>query len=275
MSATYAVLGCGWLGLPLAESLRKSGYSVRGSVRSQTALAALKDVGVAPHLIHLHEDKVEGAISLFLEGVSRLYLTITPGLRKDPKRNFVAVIENLVPHIVKSQVREVVFTSSTSVFGATQGVVGHDTVPLPDTESGRQLLAVEQLLLAQTSFATQILRLGGLVDRDRHPAQTLARKEIITEPQAPINLIHRTDAMGLLLHLPNQAPWNNVYHGVMPWHPSKKDFYGQAAKELGLPPLRFSDMPGATNKKVVDLRIENELGYLFREPRLGLTNWVG
>ena len=275
MSATYAVLGCGWLGLPLAESLRKSGDPVRGSVRRQTALAALEDVGVAPHLIHLHEDKVEGAISLFLEGVSRLYLTISPGLRKDPKRNFVAVIENLVPHIVKSQVREVVFTSSTSVYGSTQGVVGHDTVPLPDTESGRQLLAVEQLLLGQTSFATQILRLGGLVDRDRHPAQTLARKEIITEPQAPINLIHRTDAMGLLLHLPNQAPWNNVYHGVMPWHPSKKDFYGQAAKELGLPPLRFSDMPGATNKKVVDLRIENELGYLFKEPRLGLTNWVG
>ena len=275
MSATYAVLGCGWLGLPLAESLRKSGHAVRGSVRRQTALATLEDVGLEAHLICLYEDRIEGGIGCFLEGVSRLYLTLPPGLRKNPNRNFVAVIENLVPHLVKSQVREVVFTSSTSVFGATQGVVAHDTVPLPDTESGRQLLVVEQLLLAKTSFATQILRLGGLVGQDRHPAQILARSEMITESQAPINLIHRTDAMGLLLHLPNQAPWNATYHGVVPWHPSKKDFYGQAAKELGLPLLQFSDVIGATNKIVQDTRIENELGYIFKEPRLGLTDWTG
>ena len=169
MSTTYAVLGCGWLGLPLAQSFLKSGRHVRGSVRSDSAFKTLTDVGLEAHQIRLYEDHIQGDIFRFLEGVSRLYIILPPGLRKNPNRNFVAVIAHLVPHIIKQKVKEVVFSSSTGVFGATQGIVTPNTTPLPDTESGRQLLAVEQLLLAQTSFLTQILRLGGLVDQDRHP----------------------------------------------------------------------------------------------------------
>lgn len=274
MSTTYAVLGCGWLGLPLAQSFLKSGHHVRGSVRSESAFKTLTDVGIEAHMIHLYEDRIDGDISGFLDGVARLYLSLPPGVRKSPNRNFVAVIVHLMPYIIKHKVKEVVFTSSTGVFGATQGVITPETIPTPDTESGRQLLAVEQLLLEQTSFSSQILRLGGLVDQDRHPAKSLARREMIPEPQAPINLIHRTDAIGLLDHLPTKAHWQGVYHGVVPWHPCKKDYYTQAAQELGLGPLRFSEAVGTTNKIVTDDRVENELAYYFKEPRLGLKDWA-
>ena len=274
MSTTYAVLGCGWLGLPLAQSFLKSGRHVRGSVRSDSAFKTLTDVGLEAHQIRLYEDHIQGDIFRFLEGVSRLYIILPPGLRKNPNRNFVAVIAHLVPHIIKQKVKEVVFSSSTGVFGATQGIVTPNTTPLPDTESGRQLLAVEQLLLAQTSFLTQILRLGGLVDQDRHPVQSLARRNTIPEAQAPVNLIHRADAIGLLNHLPTKAPWQSVYHGVLPWHPSKRDFYDQAAREFGLFPLSFSEVVGATNKIVTDDRIQNGLAYRFKEPQLGLKSWT-
>jgi len=274
MTSNVAVLGCGWLGLPLAEMLLKSGYFVRGSARQKATLNQLENIGIEAHMIDCQENHIEGNIDAFLEGVSRLYVILPPGIRKNPTRDFVAVIRLLLTYVNKSQVRELVFTSSTGVFGSQQGLVLPETQPKPDSESGRQLVEVEKRLLSEFSFSTQILRLGGLIDLDRHPAKTLVRKDVIMEPQAPVNLIHRTDAVGLLMHLPAHAPWKAVYHGVTPWHPSKKDFYNQAAKELGLTQLPFSEAVGTTNKLVKDPRIENMLDYHFKEPRLGLKDWA-
>jgi nucleoside-diphosphate-sugar epimerase len=262
------------LGLPLAKNLLKSGYSVRGSARQKVTLNQLEHVGIEAQMIDCQENHIEGNIEAFLEEISRLYVILPPGIRKDPQRDFVAVIEHLIPYVNKSAVKELVFTSSTGVFGSQQGVVLPETQPLPDSESGRQLVEVEKRLLSQSSFSTQILRLGGLIDLDRHPAKTLARKKVVMDPQAPVNLIHRTDAVGLLMHLPTTAPWKAVYHGVTPWHPSKKDFYNQAAKELGLTQLPFSETIGTTNKMVKDPRVENMLDFHFKEPRLGLKDWA-
>lgn len=274
MTPNVGILGCGWLGLPLAQKLLNSGHSVRGSVRQKSALNQLEHVGIEAHMIDCQEAHIVGNIDAFLQGVSRLYVILPPGIRKNPTRDFVAVVRHLLTYINKSQVKELVFTSSTGVFGGQQGLVLPKTQPLPDSDSGRQLVEVEKLLLSQSSFSTQILRLGGLIDLDRHPAKTLARKNVIMEPQAPVNLIHRTDAVGLLIHLPTHAPWKAVYHGVTPWHPSKKDFYNQAAKELGLTQLPFSETIGTTNKMVKDPRVENMLDYHFTEPLLGLKDWA-
>ena len=96
----------------------------------------------------------------------------------------------------------------------------------------------------------------------------LAKLPVVDNPQAPINLIHKADAIGLLRYLADQAPWQSIYHGVAPWHPTKQDFYAQAAKEMQLP-LPNLRKPGNTNKFVTDPQIES-LGYAFIEPKLGL-----
>jgi nucleoside-diphosphate-sugar epimerase len=196
-------------------------------------------------------------------------LTFPPGIRKNPKRDFVAVIQQLLPHIHKSKVKEVVFTSSTVVYGPQQGLVTPNTVPQPQTESGKQLFEVESILRSQNSFSTQIVRLGGLLGGDRHPVKQLAKLPVVDNPQAPINLIHKADAIGLLRYLADQAPWQSIYNGVAPWHPTKQDFYEQAAKKMKLPFPKFAEKPGNTNKIVTDSQVES-FGYAFIEPKLGL-----
>ncbi|GIR81555.1 MAG: hypothetical protein CM15mP83_2810 [Flavobacteriaceae bacterium] len=52
--------------------------------------------------------------------------------------------------------------------------------------------------MSQHHFSTQIVRLGGLIGDDRHPVKQLAKLPIVHNPEAPINLIHKTDAIGLL-----------------------------------------------------------------------------
>ena len=122
----------------------------------------------------------------------------------------------------------------------------------------------------QDSFSTQIVRLGGLLGGDRHPVKQLAKLPVIDNPQAPVNLIHKADAIGLLRYLADQAPWQSIYNGVAPWHPTKQDFYEQAAKEMQLPLPKFTEEPGNTNKVVTDPQIES-FGYTFIEPKLGLV----
>ena len=46
---SISVLGCGWLGEPLAYYLEKKGNAVNGSSRSTKKLERLKQNGVIPH----------------------------------------------------------------------------------------------------------------------------------------------------------------------------------------------------------------------------------
>ena len=269
MKERIGVLGCGWLGLGLAQSYAVDGFVLHGSRQSKKGANSLQEYGIHGFAVQISENHVSGNLSEFLHGVSRLFLTFPPGIRKNPKRNFVALIQQLLPHIHKSKVKEIVFTSSTGVYGPQQGLVTPNTVPQPQTESGRQLFEVESILRSQDGFSTQIVRLGGLLGGDRHPVKQLAKLSVVDNPQAPVNLIHKADAIGLLRYLADQAPWQSIYNGVAPWHPTKQDFFEQAAKEMQLPLPKFTEEPGNTNKIVTDPQIES-FGYTFIEPKLGL-----
>jgi len=269
MKERIGVLGCGWLGLGLAQSYVADDFVVHGSRQSKKAADSLQVEGIRGFAVQISENHIAGNLSEFLDGVSRLFLTIPPGIRKNLKRNFVAVIHQLLAEIHKSKVKEIVFTSSTGVYGTQQGLVTPNTVPQPQTESGRQLIEVENILQSQDGFSTQIVRLGGLLGGDRHPVKELAKLPVVNNPQAPINLIHKADAIGLLRYLADQAPWQSIYNGVAPWHPTKQEFYEQAAKEMQLPSPKFAKEPGNTNKIVIDPKVES-LGYAFFNPKLGL-----
>ncbi len=62
-----SILGCGWLGLPLAKSLIEKRFSVKGSTTSEAKIVLLKNVGIAPFQIALFENKIEGDMTAFLE----------------------------------------------------------------------------------------------------------------------------------------------------------------------------------------------------------------
>ena len=91
--------------------------------------------------------------------------------------------------------------SSTSVFSDEDKVVTEETLPNPNTESGKQLLQCEKLLQDNSHFETTILRFGGLIGEDRNPIHFLAGRSNIENPDAPINLIHQEDCIGIILKI--------------------------------------------------------------------------
>ena len=277
-----SILGCGWLGLPLAEALMEKGFLVKGSTTSSEKLSVIENLGIQPFWIVLESNNVSGDIETFLQGSKTLIIDIPPKLRGNPKEDFVGKIATFIPFIEKSEIENVLFVSSTSVYGDTSSFasaqddtlsVTEETKTCPETESGRQLVAVEQLLQTNINFKTTILRFGGLIGEDRHPIRFLAGRKNIENPKAPINLIHQTDCIGIIMTILRQAQndkweWNETFNAVAPFHPSREAYYTQKAIDLGLDLPEFNDESPTFGKTILSTKVENVLGYTFSKPNL-------
>jgi nucleoside-diphosphate-sugar epimerase len=258
-----SILGCGWLGMPLAKSFLGKGFSVKGSTTSQEKISILEINGIQPFKIELLEAEIKGEINSFLANSEILIIDIPPKLRSASNENFVKKIENLIPFIEKTKVEKVVFISSTSVYGDDNAVVTETTKPNPDTESGKQLLAAENLLQSNKNFNTTVVRFGGLIGLDRHPIHFLAGRKNIENPEAPINLIHQEDCIGIIEAIVKQDCWNETFNAVAPFHPTRKAYYTQKALELKLPLPDFEQTKISIGKTVSSEKAENFLKYKF------------
>ena len=268
-----SILGCGWMGFPLAKSLLQNGFSVKGSTTSTEKLSVLKNSGIMPFLITLPEGKTTGNLDGFLENSKILIIDIPPKLRGSEKENFVSKIKNVITFIEKSSTEKVLFISSTSVYGDDNLEVTEQTKLNPDTESGKQLVQAEQLLQSNPNFKTTILRFGGLIGEDRHPIKFLSGRKNIENPNAPINLIHQEDCIGIILEILRKAQndkleWNETFNAVTPFHPSREKYYTQKAIEfkLALPEFNFENL--TFGKKISSSKVENVLKYTFTKPNL-------
>lgn len=261
-----SLLGCGWLGLPLAQHLIKKGYILKGSTTSFEKIVVLKSFSIEPHLIALYEDKIEGDISIFFHQSEILIIDIPTKLRGLAKENFVQKIKNLIPFIEQSTIKKVLFISSTSVYEDTENlsIITEEILPNPDTESGKQLFEVEQLLQNNNNFETTILRFGGLIGDDRNPIKTLAGKKEIANPLAPINFIHQTDCIGVIEAILNQNSWNETFNAVGLKHLSRKQYYSNKANDLGLDSPEFNEENISIGKYVTNEKIIKQLGYTFK-----------
>ena len=266
-----SILGCGWLGFPLAKKLIEEGHSINGSTTSENKLSTFRDFGINPYLVTLESESVSKTITDFLARSEILIIDIPPKLRGSTASfptplgmTFVKKIENLIPFIEKSIVKKVLFVSSTSVYGDENGVITEETEPNPDTESGKQLLLAEVLLQNNQTFETTILRFGGLIGDDRQPVKFLAGKENLENADAPVNLIHQNDCIGVIQEIINQSKWNEVFNAVAPFHPTRSAYYTQKAIDLNLALPKFSSEKSNIKKTISSEKTERVLNYKFK-----------
>jgi nucleoside-diphosphate-sugar epimerase len=270
-----SILGCGWLGLPLAKALMTNGFSIKGSTTSEEKLSSLKSLGIDPFLVALDSKNTTGDTDGFLDGSKTLIINIPPQLRGKNsdattvnEKIFVEKIKTLIPYIEKSTIKNVLFVSSTSVYGEVDGTLTEETIPKPDTESGKQLLEVESLLQNNPNFKTTILRFGGLIGEDRNPAKFLAGKTNLENPETPINFIHQEDCIGIILKIIMSNSWNETYNGICPFHPTREAYYAQKTAELNLPLPKFDHSKPSLKKLILSNKIEPILGYAFIKTNL-------
>ena len=263
-----SILGCGWLGLPLAETLVENGHRVRGSTTTKSKLELLADRNIEPFLIALEPGLNGDSCDDFWKS-ELLIINIPPGRGKEGViSRHTAQVNSIIDRLRTSAIKNVIFVSSTSVYPKTGGAMTEeDAVPgSASRESGEALIKAERLLMEEQAFKTVVLRLGGLYGYSRHPVTYLAGKKGLPGGCAPVNLIHRDDCIGVITTLIDKGIEQGIFNAVSDGHPPRKEYYSEAAKHLELDPPEFNEEDRADYKVVSNRKLKETLGYRFKYP---------
>jgi len=262
---TISILGCGWYGFALAKELLKNGHKVKGSTTSVDKLVVLKEAGIEPHLVNFEDGKSEYEESFFDSEI--LIISIPPKSKSPNLIGYPNKIKSIALAAKKHNVKQIILISSTGVFQDGNFVVNEDTIPQPSTESGRMMFIAEESLRQDPLFSATIIRFSGLIGPDRNLAKHFAGKNDIANGQAPINLIHLSDCIGLTRSIIDQKAFGNIYHGVSPDHPTRATFYTKACIASGFASPNFINELLAW-KRIESINIQ-ALGYQYK-----VQNWL-
>ncbi|HYW33965.1 MAG TPA: SDR family oxidoreductase [Balneolaceae bacterium] len=271
-----SILGCGWLGFPLAVQLTHHKHQVKGSTTTPDKMKRLRQEKILPYLLKLTPElENPHEVQSFWDS-DTLVLNVPPGRGRDNMVDYhLRQIQSVASYAAQSSINFVLFVSSTSVYPKFPGVVTEkDVVPgKAARSSGNALIQAEQLLQEQENFATTILRLGGLYGGDRHPARYLAGRKNLGDPAAPVNLIHRDDCLQIIQQIIEENITGEVFNAVADSHPARRQYYTRTAKALGLEPPTFSDENEDKNYKIVsNQKLRQRLSYSFSHADL-MASW--
>jgi nucleoside-diphosphate-sugar epimerase len=268
--AKISLLGCGWLGFPLALNLISRGFQVKGSTTSPDKLPIFKESGIDPYLVQFDSSGVDPDLYDFLDA-DILIISVPPGRRSsDGLANYRKMAKILNDQLAKSKVSKLIFISSTSVYPESNSTLTEFSAIDPETESGI-VLAETEAILSSLDMKVILLRLSGLIGPKRMPGRFFAGRTNVPNGLAPVNMIHQDDVISLINCLIESESAEGVYIGCSPSHPSKEEFYTLAARAEKLDPPSFI-LEKLRWKLISSERTERELNFSYKYP--SLMDWL-
>ncbi len=267
------ILGCGYVGSALGESLVRAGHDVIGTTTKPGCANEIAAAGVRPEVIRLAETQ---RLTKLVADRDVIYMCVAAGRSGDRYREvYLEGAKSLLQAITGSGVRRIIYTSSTRVYAQRDGEWVDESSPTePLDENGRTLVQTEQTLLEgirrvsnPASAAATMLRLGAIHGPRRDLAERIRGRAgaELSNGHAYVNLIHLDDivaALTLLLDVP--------YHGVLNLtddHPiRRRELYDHVLQTEGLSPIKWMSPAGPPNlgKRVRNTLVKQTLGLSLR-----------
>ena len=241
-----SVLGCGWLGMPLAISLLDEGYSVKGSTTTEKKVSLLEINNIDPYLLDVASFE---EFDDFLDS-DILIIAITS---KD-----IDGFESLISQIENSSIQKVIFISSTSVYGRRNKVMTEE-----DEVLQMPLSQIENLFRENTFFETTILRFAGLFGDERHPSNWFKNERKIPQPKGFVNMIHKEDCIEIIHEIIDQNCWNETFNACSNHHPTRREFYTIAKLSNDFEVPKFEDNDVYKWKIISSNKVQKVLDYTF------------
>ena len=280
------IVGCGYVGLPLGMELIRLGHEVFGLRRSTSAEGELKAAGIQPLIADVTQPETLAKLPHEFDWVVHCVAS-RGGSAEDYRRIYLQGTRHLLEWLGPSLSKKFVYTSSTSVYGQTDGSPVKETSPTePVTETAKVLLETEQVLrdaFQQKKFPAVILRVAGIYGPERgHGFKQFVKNEARIEGDGSrfLNMIHRDDVIGCIIAALKNGRPGDIYNTVDDEPVSQANFFQWLAEEFGkdLPPSAPANFDenrkrGVTNKRVSNRKLKMELGYQFKYPnfRKGYT----
>ncbi len=280
------IVGCGYVGLPLGAELAKQGHEVLGLRRQATAEAELKAAGVKLLLGDITRPEDLAKLSASYDWVANC-VSSSGGGAADFRAVYLQGTRNLLAWFADSPPARFVYTSSTGVYGQTDGSWVTENGPAePAAETAQILVETEKVLLAaarERQFPAVILRVAGIYGPERgywFKQYLENRARIEGKGERVLNMIHRDDVVGAIRAALERGQAGEIYNAVDEEPVTQLAFFRWLSATLGreLPPAVAEDPEaapkrGVTNKKVSGDKLRRELGYRFKYPtfRQGYT----
>jgi nucleoside-diphosphate-sugar epimerase len=273
------IVGCGYVGLPLGAELVRQGHEVFGMRRTDGGSGELVKAGIKPVVGDVTNPeelrKLPGPFDWVVNCVSS-----SKGGVEEYREVYLQGTRNLLEWLAASPPKKFVYTSSTSVYGQTNGeAVSESCLTEPASETARILVETEKVLLEaarEKNFPAAILRVAGIYGPGRgHLFQQYLRGEAKMEGKGErlINMVHLDDVAGAIIAALRDAKAGAVYNVADDEPVTQLDFFRWLSDELGrgMPPFASEGdgknrKRGLTNKKVQNRRLKMELGYQFKYP---------
>ncbi|AYO20246.1 nucleoside-diphosphate sugar epimerase [Vibrio owensii] len=245
--ANTLIVGAGWLGTPLAQTLIDQGHQVTVTRRSQTRLDEFPLTSVQPALLDLNEPHSQQQLIELIEQhqIERIVGAFPPGFRKGNGQEYAQQWQRLVSAAKQSSVNKLLMVSSTTVYPnlAVDMKEEDATLALAQTsehfsDNARIMLQAEQYVI-DSGIDYAIVRCSGLIGSDRHPSRFAMRLKQVSR-KAPANMVHQNDAVAATAFALNQID-NEVVNATTPNTVSKAEFYQaaitQSDLDIALPPV--------------------------------------
>ena len=212
--AACAILGFGYLGRPLAERLYQHGCRVSALKRRLTSDDINLPIGL--HTADLNQTPLSDGLFSCWQGIPTWICLLPPSP----------------------------FADRIGVKVRWERVCDEDSPPDDGDEKAVRLLAAEQAVRASSVAATDILRLGGLYDAERHPLATVAKNAGRLKGWEAVNMLHRDRAVSALFQTACTPEGHRLRNLVETPHRSRRSFYAAEAAKLGLPVPQFAEGGG-------------------------------
>jgi len=252
LKKVISILGCGWLGEPLAKKLIETGYVIKGSTTTPDKIDRLASLGIKTFLIDL--DVLDDSIGDFLD--SEILIIAIPSKNKDSFRKLIFQIE-------RSRIQKIIFISSTSVYENSNNIVT-EVSSVKDTS----LVEIENLFKINRHFQTNVIRFAGLMGYDRKPGNFFPVGKKIPNPDGYVNMIHRDDCIGIITNIIKKEIWDETFNACADTHPTRREFYTSAAIELGKDRPKFEESNLSEYKIVSNQKLKTILDYQFKYPNI-------
>jgi len=246
---TVSILGTGWLGFALANSL-KSEYKVKVSSRTVEKLQEYINEGLNPYL--LNEQNLQFLDELL--DCDYLFINFPPSKFQD----YLGFLNTIYSHKSVLSIKKLIFISSTSIYPNEQAIFNED-FNISNSIS-KKVYDAEELIKHKTQV---IFRCSGLMGYNRIAGKYFAGKSLDCEDSC-VNYIHRDDVIeAVKFVLKNDI--NGVFNLCSSSHPTKKQIYLNNAKKYGFEAPIFENKKEYKNRIIDGSKIEG-LGFRYKYP---------
>ncbi len=266
----FLIIGCGYVGRRAAESWLRWGHHVSALTRSAQNAAQLSEMGISPYV----GDVLDPASLAALPAADVMLYAVGFDRTAGPTQRDIYVhgLDNVLNHAA-DRAERLIYLSSTSVYGQTDGTWVDESSPCrPARPNGQVCLEAETLLLQHEGAAAResrnILRLAGIYGPDRLLARVEALRSgepLKGNPDAFLNLIYVDDIVRSIDACLERGGKDTLYLVCDDRPITRLEYYSELAKLSGAAAPRF--VPGDTarhsleslNKRCRNTRLRSEL----------------